>query len=64
MESSGVQKQTGAKPEESGTVSRGSYSYTSADGAVISVNWVADENGFEPSGAHLPVVPPKCQNFQ
>ena len=58
VESSGVQKQVGTKPEESGTVSKGSYSYTTPEGAVITVNWVADENGFQPSGAHLPVAPP------
>ena len=58
MEESGVQKQVGATPEESGTASRGSYSYTSPEGIVITVNWVADENGFQPTGDHLPTPPP------
>jgi len=58
VEESGSQKQVGAKPEESGTVQRGSYSYQAPDGTPITVNWVADENGFQPTGAHLPVAPP------
>ena len=58
MEESGSLKQVGATPEESGIVSKGSYSYTSPEGQVITVNWIADENGFQPSGDHLPTPPP------
>merc|ERR1711911_276326 len=36
--------------------SRGSYSYE-LEGVTYTVNWVADENGFQPTGAHLPVSP-------
>ena len=58
MEESGSQKQVGDKAEEAGTVSKGSYSFTTAEGVVLTVNWVADENGFQASGDHLPTPPP------
>lgn len=33
---------------------RGQFSYTGADGVVYSVTYIADENGFQPQGAHIP----------
>merc|ERR1711911_329773 len=54
---SGVQKQIGDKPEEAGTVSKGQFSYP--EGAVTyTITWVADENGFQATGDHLPTPPP------
>ncbi|TMW41586.1 hypothetical protein DOY81_013333 [Sarcophaga bullata] len=40
--------------ENEALVVRGSYSYTGDDGQVYTVNYVADENGFQPEGDHLP----------
>ena len=56
VEENGKLKQIDA--ENAGMTSRGSFSYTAPDGTVITTSWVADENGFQPSGAHLPVAPP------
>merc|ERR1712071_686972 len=54
---SGVQKQIGVKPEEAGTVSQGKYSYPE-DSVTYTITWVADENGFQATGDHLPTPPP------
>merc|ERR1711928_181893 len=52
----GEQKRFGNEPEEVGSIARGSYSYE-LEGVTYTVIWVADENGFQPTGAHLPVAP-------
>ncbi|KZS06869.1 putative Cuticular protein 78Cb [Daphnia magna] len=52
---SGSQKQIGTA---SGTVSTGSFSFTNPEGAAITVTWIANENGFQPTGDHLPTPPP------
>merc|ERR1712029_580168 len=36
-------------------VMKGSYSYVGADGQEYVVDWYADETGYHPSAAHLPV---------
>lgn len=33
---------------------RGSITWTAADGQVYTLNFVADENGYRPEGAHIP----------
>ncbi|CAD7004128.1 larval cuticle protein 8-like [Ceratitis capitata] len=57
----------GIRSEESGQVKnlgteqeaisvQGSYSYVGDDGQTYTVNYIADENGFQPQGAHIPVA--------
>ncbi|XP_031630548.1 endocuticle structural glycoprotein SgAbd-2-like [Contarinia nasturtii] len=50
----------GISVQEGGHASKavhGSFSYTSPDGTPIHLTYVADEHGFRPEGAHLPVAP-------
>ncbi|KAG5887940.1 hypothetical protein JTB14_003035 [Gonioctena quinquepunctata] len=47
----------GVGPEGS-QQAEGGFSYTAPDGQRISLQYVADENGFRPVGAHLPTPPP------
>lgn len=43
---------------------QGSFSYTAPEGEQISLQYVADENGFQPSGSHLPTPPPIPEAIQ
>ncbi|ENN76241.1 hypothetical protein YQE_07207, partial [Dendroctonus ponderosae] len=37
----------------------GSFFYHSPEGLPIHLEYIADENGFQPHGAHLPTPPPR-----
>lgn len=41
-----------------GQYASGGYSYYSPEGQLIQLSYNADENGFQPQGAHLPTPPP------
>lgn len=43
--------------EELVLVQTGSYRYSDPEGNIITLRYVADENGFQPEGEHLPVAP-------
>lgn len=51
-------QETGSLKNADTLSAQGSYSYTGPDGVTYSVQYVADENGFRPVGAHLPTPPP------
>lgn len=44
--------------EEPAIQVEGQYQYTADDGSNILVTYVANENGFQPQGAHIPTPPP------
>ncbi|KAJ3633260.1 hypothetical protein MTP99_010223 [Tenebrio molitor] len=61
----GFETSHGSRHDESGEVRnvgseheslavRGSYSYVGPDGVTYTVHYVADQNGFQPQGEHLP----------
>ncbi|KAJ8954068.1 hypothetical protein NQ318_004373 [Aromia moschata] len=47
-----------------GTRTQGGFSYSSPDGSPVQLQYRADENGFQPQGAHLPVAPPVPEAIQ
>ncbi|XP_065205371.1 endocuticle structural glycoprotein SgAbd-4-like [Planococcus citri] len=55
VDESGYVKQVGPEVAQ---VIQGSSAYTSPEGQVIQLQYIADENGYQPQGAHLPTPPP------
>lgn len=55
-EERGALKNVGA--EEPAIDVQGQFHYTADDGSNIALTYIANENGFQPQGAHLPTPPP------
>ncbi|KAL3283242.1 hypothetical protein HHI36_006390 [Cryptolaemus montrouzieri] len=53
----GVLKNAGNPDAEAEEV-QGQVQYTAPDGTPIGLQYIANENGFQPQGAHLPTPPP------
>lgn len=54
---------TGEQEQRNVLVQTGSWSYTAPDGTVLSLSYIADENGFQPVAEHLPTSPPIPQQI-
>ncbi|KAL0840390.1 hypothetical protein ABMA28_015647 [Loxostege sticticalis] len=57
-EESGYVKNFGKGEGEEVQVAEGKFSYKSPEGQLIALTYIADENGFQPQGEHLPTPPP------
>ncbi|KAF4520089.1 hypothetical protein B566_EDAN014194 [Ephemera danica] len=57
LDEQGYLKNLGNKEQEA-QVSEGQVSYINPDGQTISLAYTADENGYRPTGDHLPTPPP------
>ncbi|XP_013186280.2 endocuticle structural glycoprotein ABD-4 [Amyelois transitella] len=62
-EEQGYVKNQGVPDAEIQTA-QGQYQYTAPDGQVIHLQYLADENGFQPQGSHLPTPPPIPEEIQ
>ncbi|EZA58815.1 hypothetical protein DMN91_009093 [Ooceraea biroi] len=49
---------------EAVVTAQGQFQYTAPDGTPIAVQYSADETGFHPQGAHLPVAPAVPEQIQ
>ncbi|MPC29092.1 cuticle protein AMP1A-like isoform X2 [Portunus trituberculatus] len=55
----GIRMSQGGSPDgvDGAVIHAGQYSYTAPDGTLVELKFVANENGFQPESALLPVAP-------
>ncbi|KAJ8704787.1 hypothetical protein PYW08_012107 [Mythimna loreyi] len=53
---SGSLKNAGS--ENAAEVAQGAASWTSPEGELVQIQYIADENGYQPQGSHIPTPPP------
>ncbi|XP_045446199.1 larval cuticle protein LCP-22-like [Melitaea cinxia] len=56
-QSQGVPRNFGGSPPVAPSVAQGAFSWISPEGQLISIRYVADENGYQPSGDAIPQAP-------
>ncbi|XP_037090889.1 larval cuticle protein 65Ag1-like [Pollicipes pollicipes] len=54
----------GPEPETGSLTQQGSYQFVGDDGNTYQVSYVADEGGYQPQGAHLPVAPAQIPEYE
>ncbi|EEB15865.1 Endocuticle structural glycoprotein SgAbd-8, putative [Pediculus humanus corporis] len=52
------QLKNAGNPDLEAQVAQGQVSFTSPEGVPVRLTYIADENGFQPQGDHLPTPPP------
>ncbi|CAH2107375.1 unnamed protein product [Euphydryas editha] len=57
-QSHGTPRNFGGDPPVAPAVADGAFSWISPEGQTISIRYVADENGYQPSGDAIPQAPP------
>ncbi|XP_043188555.1 cuticle protein CP14.6-like isoform X1 [Amphibalanus amphitrite] len=58
-----IETYPGPEPETGSIIQRGSFQFVGDDGNTYQISYVANEGGFQPRGAHLPVAPAQIPEY-